>query len=473
MSSRICGDFSYIPITSFGREGEVDVLAVAIETTNQEDMEVARGELAAIYANAPLALLVVNQELRVQDGNNLAARFAGLELADLPGLSPCEALGCRNSLAYSCGRGPSCGKCPLCLAIIDTLTNGAPHDGIETWSSSKPGQSEQRCLQVSTTALTFQRARKTLVCAQDITERKKLEAELIRRQEESDRQSALLNFSHDSIVTCNVNWVITGWNRGAEELYGWREAEAVGANLYVLLGSNSLSSDLKHGDWLLDRNRWEGELEHRSRGNKPILVDSRQIVLSSVGDIRILVIDRDITLRRNAEDTIREALAERTVLLQEIHHRVKNSLAVTASLLSMKADGSPPEAKLALEESQQRVHSIALVHEHLYASNRLDRIDFGEYARELAEGVFATFACKNGNVRLHLELDPIDVAIQRAAPCALILNELLTNAFKYAFEDGRAGRIMVSLSQPEAGQCELAVQDDGVGLHARCPWRSK
>ena len=179
----------------------------------------------------------------------------------------------------------------------------------------------------------------------------------------------------------------------------------------------------------------------------------------------------DITQAKESEEKLLEAteqaeLANRakTVLLQEIHHRVKNSLAVTASLLSMKADTSPPEAKLALEESQQRVHSIALAHEHLYAAERLDRIDFGGYARELAEGVFSAFTSEQGNVALHLELDPIEVAIQIAVPCALILNELLTNAFKYAFADGRAGRIMVSLREPEAGRCEMTVQDDGVGL---------
>ena len=178
----------------------------------------------------------------------------------------------------------------------------------------------------------------------------------------------------------------------------------------------------------------------------------------------------DITPAKESEEKLQHAtekaeLANRakTVLLQEIHHRVKNSLAVTASLLSMRADNCPPEARLALEESRQRVFSIALVHEHLYASERLDRIDFARYARELVEGIYSTFTCEH-SVELQLELDPIDVALQIAIPCALILNELLTNALKHAFPDGRAGRIIVSLSEPEAGSCELSVQDNGVGL---------
>lgn len=157
-------------------------------------------------------------------------------------------------------------------------------------------------------------------------------------------------------------------------------------------------------------------------------------------------------------------LQEKTVLLQEIHHRVKNSLSVIASLLSLKADGSSAEARQVLEESQQRVHSIALVHEHLYACDRLDRIDFHEYARELAAGVYSAFSTERCRINLDLELNPTEVAINRAVPCALILNELLTNAFKYAFVGRRSGRILVSLCQPEDGVCELAVEDDGVGL---------
>jgi PAS domain S-box-containing protein len=179
----------------------------------------------------------------------------------------------------------------------------------------------------------------------------------------------------------------------------------------------------------------------------------------------------DITDSKRAETALLEsvckmelAVQEKTVLLQEIHHRVKNSLAVTASLLSMKADGCGPEARLALEESQQRIHSIALVHEYLCENECLDRINFGEYARNLAQSVHSTFGGEQKHIGLDLELDPIELGIGQAVPCALILNELLSNAFKYAFAGGRTGWVLVSFRQPEPGCCELAVEDDGVGL---------
>ncbi|MCX6629474.1 MAG: PAS domain S-box protein [Candidatus Solibacter sp.] len=186
---------------------------------------------------------------------------------------------------------------------------------------------------------------------------------------------------------------------------------------------------------------------------------------------RVLISAQDITQRKRDEVALRAtvckmelAVQEKTVLLREIHHRVKNNLAVTASLLSMKADGSGPEAQLALEESRQRIHSIALVHEHLYSHEGLQCINFAEYARELVQGVYSTFGGELRGIGLDLHLDPIELSIERAVPCALILNELLSNAFKYAFAGGRTGRILVSFHQPEPGCCELAVADDGPGL---------
>jgi PAS domain S-box-containing protein len=316
-------------------------------------------------------------------------------------------------------------------------------------------------------------ATKGLVRAQDITERKQTEAELARQRDELRRQAELIYFSRDAIITADANRVIRGWNRGAEELYGWTEAETVGNVMHLFLRTSSVVSPAQIDECLARDERWEGELEHSRRDGQRILVDSRQVLLRDAAgtDVRIMEIDRDITQRRRAEDALKRsvrqlesALAEKTVLLKEIHHRVKNNLAVTASLLSMTADGSGPETRLALEESQQRVHSIALVHEYLYDNDRLDHINFGEYARDLVQGVYSAFGGAHKRIGLDLELDPIELGIERAVPCALILNELVSNAFKYAFADGRTGRILVSFRQPEPGCCELAVEDDGVGL---------
>jgi len=180
----------------------------------------------------------------------------------------------------------------------------------------------------------------------------------------------------------------------------------------------------------------------------------------------------DTTPRKRASEelsrtvqALQSALAENTILLKEVHHRVKNNLAVIASLLSMKAGTTENlEARRALDESQQRIHSMALIHEHLYSGERLDRVEFSEYARELVEQLYSASVSARELVAFHFECSPVELGVDRAIPCALILNELLANVFKHAFPDGRKGRIMVSLQTPSPGTLELSVEDDGIGL---------
>ena len=107
---------------------------------------------------------------------------------------------------------------------------------------------------------------------------------------------------------------------------------------------------------------------------------------------------------------------------------------------------------------------MALIHEHLYSGDHLDRIEFSGYARELVEQLYAASVDARERVSFSFVSDPIDLGIHRAVPCALILNELLSNVFKHAFPDGRKGRISVVLKAPAPGTLELAVEDDGVGL---------
>ena len=169
----------------------------------------------------------------------------------------------------------------------------------------------------------------------------------------------------------------------------------------------------------------------------------------------MLVCAQDITEQKRTQRALESALAEKTTLLKEIHHRVKNNLAVISSLLSMKADSvSNQTAKQALLKSQQRVHSMALIHEHLYGNERLDRIDFAEYAAELVRRLHAAVASDPHRIAIELALDPIELAIEQAVPCGLILNELLTNAFKYAFHGRDRGRIEISFHE-SGGMHEL------------------
>jgi two-component sensor histidine kinase len=172
-------------------------------------------------------------------------------------------------------------------------------------------------------------------------------------------------------------------------------------------------------------------------------------------------------LRRSSE-RIRASLAEKEVLLKEVHHRVKNNIQVIASLLKLQsAHIRDPQAVEMFNDSRNRVQSMALVHEKLYRSDDLARIDFGEYVEGLAKLLLRSYRSRANPIALDTQIENMPLGIDVAVPLGLILNELISNSLKYAFPDETAGTIRVELHHPGANRHELTVADDGVGLPNR------
>ncbi len=159
-----------------------------------------------------------------------------------------------------------------------------------------------------------------------------------------------------------------------------------------------------------------------------------------IGGERVLTVRlRDITERKRAEEQIRNSLHEKEVLLKEIHHRVKNNLQVVSSLLSLQSGYPRVESVRDLfVESQNRVKSMALIHEKLYQSQDLANIDFSDYIESLAHHLFHSYTANPDLVTLKTDVD-VSLDIDHAIPCGLIVNELLSNALKHAFPDSRRG----------------------------------
>jgi two-component sensor histidine kinase/CheY-like chemotaxis protein len=179
---------------------------------------------------------------------------------------------------------------------------------------------------------------------------------------------------------------------------------------------------------------------------------------------RALRESEDTRAKAAAELRLQNSLHEKELLLQEVHHRVNNNLQIICSLLNMQADAvSNPALASVLRESQGRVHSMAMIHAMLYASSDLKEIDFAAYAESLAREVSSSYGRDASRIVLTFNLEPVCLAIDRAIPCGLILNELLSNSFKYAFPNGNSGEIVVSLSQ-RGNAIRMAVDDTGVGL---------
>jgi PAS domain S-box-containing protein len=166
---------------------------------------------------------------------------------------------------------------------------------------------------------------------------------------------------------------------------------------------------------------------------------------------------------QSARQLVLEAsLREKEVLIKEVHHRVKNNLQVISSLLQLQAGYlEVGETRRVFEQSQSRIRSMALVHEKLYQSKDLARIDFGEYVRELISGLIGFHRT---TVQVDINTESVQLDVDRAIPCGLILNELISNSFKHGFPGGRSGRIEVRLSGGVDSPIELVVHDDGVGL---------
>jgi PAS domain S-box-containing protein len=169
--------------------------------------------------------------------------------------------------------------------------------------------------------------------------------------------------------------------------------------------------------------------------------------------------------RQEHVEQLRASLAEKGVLLKEIHHRVKNNMQVISSLLNLEAQQMPDgQAHRILADSINRIRSMAMVHETLYQSENMASIEFGEYVHSLSAGLMRSI--QRPGVALSVNVGKVLLDIDRAIPCGLILNELVSNALKHAFPEGRPGKVEVSLTSRPEGRVELTVSDDGVGFPA-------
>ncbi len=188
-------------------------------------------------------------------------------------------------------------------------------------------------------------------------------------------------------------------------------------------------------------------------------VRERERIVKVVGNIQ------DITDRKLAEERLLASLREKEVLLKEVHHRVKNNLQVISSLLNLESQRVQDLQVLeAFRETQNRVRSMALVHERLYRSTDLARVDFGEYIRNLVASLISSYHTPAQGFSYEVNAEDAFLGVDVAIPCGLILTELVSNAFKHAFPAGKKGEILISFHRRGDGAYALRIKDNGVGL---------
>jgi PAS domain S-box-containing protein len=309
----------------------------------------------------------------------------------------------------------------------------------------------------------------------DVT-RRRLTEEALRHSE--DRYRSLVELSPDAVFV-NRNNRIVFVNQAAVRLFG-------ASSTVELVGKDPFDLRLPEYHAI-----FRARNERCLNGEAMPLIEGKILRLDgSIVDVEesaarfetgegaaIQVILRDITARKEAETALQQSLTEKEVLLREVHHRVKNNLASIVGLLELQKEVITDEAALdLLKEISDRVLSMSLIHERLYRSKNMARIEFQPYLSELASQLLASYGA-DSYIRCRVEATGVEAELDTAIPIGLIVNELVTNAIKYAFpmgvpRQGSDGCEIVISALTEDDACTLAVSDNGVGMPPDLDWRS-
>ncbi len=282
------------------------------------------------------------------------------------------------------------------------------------------------------------------------------------------RLTAAVEQSSNTIVITDIDGRIQYVNKKFEELTGYTKEEVIGGSPN-LLKSGETSEEVYKDLWtaILTGNVWQGEFKNRKKSGEtywerikitPVVDDNDRIT-------NFIAMKDDITLEKEKDSRLEHSLREKEMMLKEIHHRVKNNLQIVISLLNLQATSAgDARLKSQLTISQNRVRSMALIHQMLYRSCDLSNIDIEDYLLSIAGQLLSSYDEQKDKVQIRIDAKDIHFSIETAVPFGLLINELLTNSLKHGFPDNRKGNIGISLSETNKDEYELNYLEDGVGI---------
>ncbi len=301
----------------------------------------------------------------------------------------------------------------------------------------------------------------------DITERKRAEAAL---RESEERFRALIEQAVDAVMVHDESGQMLMANQRVCNSLGYTRDEMLRLSVPDFEMNFDAANIAQSWQALETGDSMSVDGLHRRKDGGTFPVEVNVGVVNFNGKRVMLAIARDVTQRKSDEAAMAASLQEKEVLLKEIHHRVKNNLQIICSLLNMQADGiDDEETRAAFGESRNRVKSMALIHEQLYQSPDLAHIDLAEYLQTLTASIQRSANKADNRVRFTFDCHSVALDIDRAMPCGLIVNELVTNALKYAFPAGQCGTIALCL-RADGDALTLTVSDDGVGMKTDYNW---
>ncbi len=410
--------------------------------------------LHQLFAAAPSAMVTVAADGLIQLANAAAERLFGYATGELAGRPVDDLVPPRFRPHHPLHRASFFGQPEARAMGAGRDLFGLRRDGTEV-------PIEIGLNPIRTTAGTF-----VLAAIVDLTQRKRLE-ESLRQSEE--RLRAVVESAPNAMIMIASSGAIVLVNSQAEALFGWTRAELLGTPVERLVPARFASRhpDHRRAFFAQPATRAMGagrDLYGLRRDGSEVPIEIGLNPIDTPDGLCVLAAIIDITQRKAQEEQVKRSLREKETLLREIHHRVKNNMQLVSSMLSLQGDYvAEPRHLRQFEACRGRVKSMALIHEKLYLGENLATIEFDDYVRELALMLAHSLAAP-GSVDVEFATEPVTVHIDTAIPLGLVLNELVTNAFKHAFVDGRRGHVRIALARRRDGRVELSVADDGVGL---------
>lgn len=291
-------------------------------------------------------------------------------------------------------------------------------------------------------------------------------AELTRDRDEVGYRALLLDQVPHAVIAVNEASRVTFWNRSAERVIGWRAAEAIGADVAVLLGGGTLH-ELKDTvrSALASGAGWQGDVTCKGADGERRDLHCRALSLEAVdGTTEYVGMFVDLTEHKQLESQLQRAVADRDRLLSEAHRRVKANLQLVSSLINIQlARQADSTLRLFAQEVQNRIRAIALLHELLLQSSDCSAVNMQPYIRQITSSLAQAYAQQN-SATVECRSDDIWLDIDAAVRVGLIVNELVVNALKYAFAGQISGTVSVSLARTGERSALLEVRDSGIGL---------
>ena len=419
----------------------------------EDSLTVSEKKYRSIFENSGAAIFIVEDDL-ISEANSKAENLTGFLRDEIVGRKKWTDLVIKEEHER---------------LKKDTIKRKIDHDSVlkdyETKIEDKYGTVKDVLVKVSNIPGT----EKILISSIDITKRKKIEYKLYQASKEWERT---FNAVPDLIAIIDNDYHISRVNKAMADSLGVEPEASIGLICYEAVhGSHEPHILCPH------RKLLEDGLEHTMEIHEDRLGGDFIVSVSPLHDdegnlMGSVHVARNITPLKNVEKDLRISIHQKDLLIKEIHHRVKNNLQIISSLLYLQEDYVKEDLKAVnvLQESQNRVSSMALLHEMLYQLEDISQIIFSEYIENLVSNLFNSYSIKN-NITPRIIVDNICLNMETAVPCGLIISELVSNSLKYAYPDGRNGELTISL-QYLKNELELIISDDGVGFPENLDFRN-